>query len=475
MKNIIKFLILVVVAFFTTSCEDALDVEVFSELNPQSNSQEITMSILYNAYSHAQLAAFDGGIQRYYFSAMTSGESWNEGGSIARRLNELRNFAWASNHSDLDLVWSVCYEGIRDANTLLENVTGESEFQQLVRAEAKFLRGWLYYSLYDWFGPVPLRTSTLDEVYLARATEEELKNQIEKDLSEAAQDLPLEAVEYGRTSKGAAYGLLTKFYLNTKEWQKSADVAQMIMDLNRYRLLPNYADVFSLDNEGNDELLWVLARTAPTVWGQSGQYITAITYPNDYPFPLPNQTAYGAKTYFFDDFLDSFDENDDRGKLFVRSYTNTKGVEIQLYGNDKSFPYKYPFDPDCNNAAHGNDMPEVRYSDILLSRAEALNELNGPNQESIDLINQVKERAGAPLLELSNFPDKASLNEAILQEREWEFWGEAKGRQDQIRHGVFISKALARGKENAKPYHVRFPIPLDEINANPAIEQNEGY
>ncbi|MGK7397143.1 MAG: RagB/SusD family nutrient uptake outer membrane protein, partial [Candidatus Cyclobacteriaceae bacterium M3_2C_046] len=47
-----------------------------------------------------------------------------------------------------------------------------------------------------------------------------------------------------------------------------------------------------------------------------------------------------------------------------------------------------------------------------------------------NLINQVKERAGAPLLELSNFPDKASLNEAILQEREWEFWGEAKGRQD---------------------------------------------
>lgn len=79
------------------------------------------------------------------------------------------------------------------------------------------------------------------------------------------------------------------------------------------------------------------------------------------------------------------------------------------------------------------------------------------------------------MLELSNFPDKASLNEAILQEREWEFWGEAKGRQDQIRHGVFISKALARGKDNAKPYHVLFPIPLDEINANPAIEQNEGY
>ena len=219
-KNILKYLLVSLVFLFTTNCEEALDVEIYSELNPQSSSEEITMSILFNAYANAQLAGFDGGIQRYYFSAMTSGESWNEGGSIARRWNELRNFNWTSNHSDLGLVWGVIYEGIRDANTLLENVGEESDFQIQVRAEAKFLRGWLYFTLYDWFGPVPLRTSTLDEVHLGKASDEELRNQIEKDLIEAAEVLPIEAPEYGRATKGAAYGLLTKFYLNTNKFIK---------------------------------------------------------------------------------------------------------------------------------------------------------------------------------------------------------------------------------------------------------------
>jgi hypothetical protein len=474
MKIIYKYILLLIVVLTATNCEEALDVEVFSELNPQSSSEEITMSILYNAYSMAQMPGFYGGIPRYYMSAMPSGENWNEGGSIARRLNELRNFNWASNHTDIGSIWQVCYEGIRDANTILENVEEGPGFQKQVRAEAKFIRGWLYYSLYDWFGPVPLRTSTLAEVNKARATDEEIKEHIEKDLTEAAADLLLEPVEHGRATKGAAYAALCKFYLNTKQWQKAADAAQTIMDMNQYSLLPNYADVFALDNEGNEELIWTLTRTAPTQWDNSGQWLTALTYPNDYPFPLPNQFAFGARTYYFDEFLDSFDENDERGELFIREY-ESGGEIMQLYGKDKSLSYKYPFDPASNFGAHGNDMPEVRYSDILLSRAEALNELNGPNQASIDLINQVKERAGAPLLVLSNYPDKASLNAAILQEREWEFWGEAKWQQDQIRHGVLISRAQARGKVNAKSHHVKYPIPLDEENANPGIVQNDGY
>jgi hypothetical protein len=69
---------------------------------------------------------------------------------------------------------------------------------------------------------------------------------------------------------------------------------------------------------------------------------------------------------------------------------------------------------------------------------------------------------------------KESLRDHLLQERNWEFYAEIKSRQDQIRQGKFISLARARGK-NAQPFHVLFPIPIVEINANPNLEQNPGY
>src|SRR5690606_39797988 len=112
-----------------------------------------------------------------------------------------------------------------------------------------------------------------------------------------------------------------------------------------------------------------------------------------------------------------------------------------------------PIYPNAISQNNGNDIPVVRYADILLSRAEALNELSGPNQESIDLINQVRTRAGIDNLQLASFSTKEQLRDHILAERGWEFFTEGKRREDLIRMGKFISGALSRGK-NAKPTHV---------------------
>ena len=88
---------------------------------------------------------------------------------------------------------------------------------------------------------------------------------------------------------------------------------------------------------------------------------------------------------------------------------------------------------------HGNDWPEIRYADILLSKAEAMNELNGPSQEALDLWNMIRERAQVPLYTLNDVPSKEVFREKILEERSWEFAFEGKRRQDEIRHGVMIS------------------------------------
>ena len=122
----------------------------------------------------------------------------------------------------------------------------------------------------------------------------------------------------------------------------------------------------------------------------------------------------------------------------------------------------------------GNDFPVVRYADILLSHAEALNELNGPTQEAVDLINQVRAKAGVPLLVLSDFAAKETLRDHILKERGWEFFSEELRRQDLVRHGKFIEYGKSRGKV-AFDYQVLYPIPQSEIDRNSNLEQNDGY
>ncbi len=454
--------------FYLAGCEDVLEEKVYSELTPENflTTNNGKLSVLYSAYGNAQPK----GHWSFFLSPYSSGEAWNRGGSIEALITPLTNFTQDSRHEWFSAVWNNHYEGIRNANILLDLTSNSTnDFEKQVTAEAKFIRGISYYYLYDLFGPVPLfATSTPSDYKLPRASDEETKAFIEKDLTEAAATLPLSQAQYGRATKGAALGMRTKFYLNTKQWQKVVDVTQQITALNKYTLLPNYADVFSIANEGNAELLW-----ANTANAQSGHNYVALIFPTDYPMPRPNNQVFAARSYFYDAFVNSFEPTDTRKNLIVTEYVNTSGQKIQLLGNNQSLSGKFEFDPNAAGAVQGNDIPVVRYADVLLSRAEALNELNGPTQESIDLINLVRARAGASLISLDGFT-KETLRDRLLQEREWEFYAEMHSRQDQIRQGKFIDLAKARGK-NAQPYHVLYPIPITEINANPNLKQNEGY
>lgn len=135
---------------------------------------------------------------------------------------------------------------------------------------------------------------------------------------------------------------------------------------------------------------------------------------------------------------------------------------------------KFPPDPATQGASHGNDFPFVRYADILLSRAEALNELDGPNPLSIDLLNEIRNRAGLSDKAIEDFPTKESLRDHLLDERRWEFWYEGHRRTDLLRMGKYILNAENRGI-NAQEKHKLFPIPQVEIDANNLMAQNPGY
>jgi hypothetical protein len=459
----------------STGCEDPLEEEVFSELAPSTlfTSEKGLNSLLNAAYSSAHRSGFDQSWSPYFLSTMPAGEVWGVGGSIESLWQSLIDYNWDSNHGQLLPVWTTYYNSIRDANIVLDNLDNESfssDYRQRTEAEVHFLRGWAYSELYKYFGRLPLYKSSTDDPLLPRSSDEETQAFIEQELLEAIATLPTEPLSFGRASKGIAMSVLAKFYLNTKQWQKAADMSLNVIELGQYSLLSNYSDIFEITNEGNSEIIWALTKDA----AGAGQYMNALIFPPGYPTPYPNNSVYAARTYLFDDLVNSFEPTDTRTSRIITEWENTAtGQLVMGLGNDQSFPYKWPFDPNAVGPSAGNDMIMIRYADILLTRAEALIELHGPTQEAIDLINQVRIRAGATPLMLGNF-NKESLLDAILREREREFYFEGNAREDQIRHGVMISRAQARGK-NAQDFHVLYPIPQRELDANPNLEQNPGY
>ncbi|MCR9062665.1 MAG: RagB/SusD family nutrient uptake outer membrane protein [Cytophagales bacterium] len=474
MKKIFILTLSLLAVSSLNSCESLLEEKVYSELDPKVilGTAGGIDKVLNSAYANAIASRGNSAFEFLTMSGFTSGECWGIGGTVNAYLTPLANFTWDSNNPYFNSEWNRKYTAIRDANLVLDYINdaqASTEFKATKAGEAKFIRAFSYGNIYKFFGPGPLFTSTFDEeIKKAKASEEEFKNQIVQDLKDAAAALPVIPADYGRGSKGAALGLLTKWYINQKEWELAAQTAKEVMDLNYYQLFPDYRGTFQIQNEGNKEMIFVHSSVANI----AGNQTTALTLPTDYP-RLPGQTIYAANTFFFDSFLDSFEEGDERKKLFITEYVNTSGKTVPGYGVDKSYPYKYELDPAQASAASGVDIPELRYADILLCRAEALNEIQGPNEESVELINQIRNRSGLGSIALADYT-KESLRNRIFQERSWEFFFEGKSREDQIRQGIFISNAKERGKP-AQDFHVRFPIPQREMDANSNISQNQGY
>jgi starch-binding outer membrane protein, SusD/RagB family len=487
LKKIYLYTILTL-APLLVACEKVLDEPAFSQLEPGNflTTSEGIESLLHAAFAEGYLNGYEGK-NRTMLESWATDIEWQTDGGENRIASQMINFTWDASLDWLfGSMWLRPYRAIRNVNVLLENVdkaNATDSKKALYRAEARFIRALSYHHLYSWFGPVPLRKSTSDPLELPRASEQEMQAFIESELSAIIPDLPNPGTEanYGRPNKGAAMALLCKYYLNTKQWQKAADMAKSLMDLNYYALYPNYQNLFKVENERNQEFILVNPQNPQ---GAGMNYMNGALPPGFAKDPVSGLTMqsnwanWGAQYRLYDAFYNSFDSQDKRRNPILTEYINTQGKTVSLLNKNNTRSFKYWPDPNAIGNEHGNDMSEIRYADIILARAEALNELNGPNQESIDLINQVRTRAGltTKLLSLDQFAAKEALRNHLLQERAWEFYGEAGiRREDQIRMGTFISSAIARGHVNAQPFRVLFPIPQAAMDANPKLEQNEGY
>ena len=384
-------------------------------------------------------------------------------------------------------------------------------------AELKVARAYFMFALFNLYGPVYVVTDEAEALdmdnfeYKPRPTNEKMVELIEADLTdEIISILPgqCEGDEYGRMDQGAAQMCKLKLYLHEKRWQDVIDCADNIKKLG-YGLEPVYKDIWDIDNEQNNEIIFPLV-CKPSPEGVANNF-RAHVLPADWKSPngLPSQGWNGYKVPW--EFYDTFDPEDTRLETLHRYYINSSGNVVDIRGQKfnsngtpvledgkpvyapifyGALPLKYSEDPAGTDVNQGVDYVIYRYADVLLAKAEAINELSGPTQEAIDLINEVRGRAFPgridKLLKLADFAgDKDKLRSAILDERGWELYFEGNRREDLIRHGKFVEYANKTnkfavkgftGKDLAKPYHVLYPIPNKAIVAsNGILKQNEGY
>lgn len=485
MKSFINFLLLFALMLF--SCKKSLDVTPPSEFAPGNvlTNEAGIRALLFSAYASWQNPT----PSRFLInnSEVCTDMAFNSAGNENLQLSQLVNFTWDASLGTLQAdVWAPAYRSIRDANIVLDNIATadmSDDKKKLYTAEARFVRAINYDFLYKWFGPVPLRKSSGTPTELARATDEEMKAFIESELAAIVADLPAPGAEeaFGRANKGAALATLAKFYLQTRQWQKAADAAQQVINFSYYSLFPQYQNMFRVENERNREMIMV---TPCRNENNYGNWFTAGSLPPNFKTTpqVPEFTWTTAMANFATQyrlrtaFTNTFDTtNDKRAILIIRRYVTTTGTVTNLLSTaDNLRSLKYWDNATVGNHS-GNDVPLIRYADILLARAEALNELNGPTQAALDLINLVRARAGIANLTLAQASSKEVLRDLILRERGWEFYTEGKRREDLLRMDKFVTSAQVRGITAAAEKHKLFPIPQTEIDANKAVVQNPGY
>jgi starch-binding outer membrane protein, SusD/RagB family len=477
----IKLSWIIIFLLISTSCKDFLKEEVYTQYDPAVylQTEQGINSVMVAAYRNMQVTS-NMRDRMYTLHEFPGDIMWDWGGGYEAIAILFMTFSWDSQNTMFTAPWQSYYQSIRDANSLLDNIDKVTAIPadrvKQFKAEARFIRAADYYYLWELFGPVPLITTAAELNFEpVRATEAEFNTFIISELQAAAADLPVTQTLWGKATKGAALALLGKYYLNSKQWQNAADLNKQVMDMNKYKLYTgDIKNMFAVANEVNDEVVF----TSPSLPSLNSNTYMAHAFPPNYPIQS-NWLNFGTQFCIYNDWVKTYHASDKRLGWFVFSYTDTRGINVDLW-DPKSIGravrcFKYVPDPNGISSNHGNDVPMIRYADVLLSRAEALNEISGPTQEAIGLLNQIRTRAGVPLFSLADFATKDALRDAILAERGWEFVAEGMRRVDLIRHGKLISRALARGATNAKSYMNLYPIPLDEIKANPKLVQNDGY
>lgn len=415
-------------------------------------------------------------------------------------------------------LWQQHYAGVYKANIALDRIPGitmDAGLQARLLGEAKFLRALYYFNLVRLYGDVPLIIQSSNslspaDLNVSRTPKQQVYQQIEQDLEEAAKALPVtySSTDIGRATQGAAKSLLAKVYLTEEKWQNAADkAAEVINGSYGYALFDNYAQVFlpafkngkehifsaqfksNSQGQGNNQAPRGARKGVPGIAG--GSYADQVRF---YTVPVPGTAKPDSIDPFFSIYK-LYKKNDQRkyNGTFTTKFTGSDGKvysDLQSYTKDgktitvkgDSIPYLNKWwDPaQVNNLTESAaNVPIIRFAEVLLIHSEALNEL-GQTDAAYSSLNRVRVRAKigelTPGLGKDDFRDSLYLDRRL--ELVWENtrWFDLIREKD--RNGKIILEDALKlvGKVAVKvPKHLLYPIPLQEIQLDPNLTQNPGW
>jgi hypothetical protein len=424
-------------------------------------------------------------------------------------------FRTLPDHNYVIGLWRAAYHAVNRANAVIDNVPNidmDVQLRDRIVAEAKFLRALHYFNLVRLFDGVPLHlkeTKSLADATQPRATRDSTYRAIIADLTAAAGVLPASygTGNIGRATRGAARTLLGKVYLQwgalgggPTAFQQAESTLRQVVTEGTYRLLPNYADVFS-GPENNAEVIFDIQNSR--VPGLGG-YLCDQLVPRGANFPYcdSQNPSFQAEWPFFY----SYEANDTRkATTWLLTWTSRTGTvvdwdstqaAVNAYGLNGPAPRKFlDTQIGSQDGAEDPNFILLRYSDVLLMLAEAINENAGPTAEAKGLVDQVRARAG--LQPMASGLSKAQFKDALFLERRFEFVMELHGHFDSQRHWTWAEQRIEQnasaasrtawnrpGTRNSSvpkasfdltEKHLFYPIPQTALQQNKALSQNPGY
>ncbi len=505
MKNkisILKFSVLI--AFILGSCTN-LDEEIFGSLSPDNyyQTEEEALSSVAGVYQKVSDVVSIGaawrpsvlGTDEFWVPARTNG-GWYDGGiwieystHNVSTSNVLNSRAWTS-----------IFGMIGAANAVIQSLEESPNSDNLkgLIAETRGLRAFAYFYALDFWGNVPIFTDArVDPNNLPSTnTRSDVYDFVVTEMLAAAQDLPSvtevsRKEYYPRFTKEAIYTALATVYLNaevysgTAHWNDVIDMCNNVISSNAYSLEDHVVNCFLSTNEENCLENISAFSIDPNKNAGSNQFILYTNHSLDKKkYNLSFGPADGYSTG--DEAVNRYEDFDDRKTLIEygpQYYLNGDPLtyddgthlviipiqNIRAAGNDEGYHVlKYsPIGTTWSGYNADNDFVLNRYSDILLMKAEALLRNNSAAQ-ALPLVNEVRKRSNASTLA------SVSLND-IENERAREFIWEGTRRRDMIRFGSYFSDTWAFKTTVTPREKGLYPIPAEQITANPNLDQNPGY
>ena len=542
MKKIINIALIGILLFLVSSChEDFLTEKPYDFIGPENfynNADELEMlaNSIYT-WGHHGSSMFN---RNWWMIAETPAPSITNRYNYTHSRTQMDSWTYDNQHAYMENIWRYLFEHVNRANAVITNganivdakqePAGYNKVERVI-AEARFFRAFLYFFVTEFWGDAPLRTeevASLDELYLPRTPRDEIRQVIIEDLLYAESKLP-QWTDYtdadkniGRVCKAAAQAMLAKVYLTMGQYSEALAKCDAIINAGVHGLAPSFIDMWYMHNPTgsedyaahNYEVILDVQHSHSV--GQGGGLTNSMS-PRNSNIGQSHWTAFAGQYWY----IKSFEPGDERYEgSFVTSYEltgdreghakgsivtyNVDSIPTDGYREDGPAIIKW-LDPDPALAyVEEPNFTFLRYPDVLLMKAEALDMLNRTD-EAYEFVNMVRRRAfGLDPSTPSAVADwvvgsKADFRKELYIERLKEFIMESWGTVDlrrfwdvatpicEMSSKMVIMQKNEDGEdeevEHASPKHdinptdkfELFPIPVNVIARNPELSQNPGW